>query len=203
MEQTKTSDLVSAGLGALHEAPAALNVGGKYVVECHEYEGGPLVWRDDIDNVITIAGRNKMYDNYLAGSSFSQVGPFMGLISATAGTPVEADTMSSHGTWTECGNAVAPAYNVGGSQTRPTLNGKFDAASGGNKAVNSGNRPVFTISSNGTVRGAFLVCDTSASNAIDNTSGTLFSAGLFSGGNQPVIIGNTLTVSWQATSTSS
>ena len=48
------------------------------------------------------------------------------------------------------------------------------------------------INGNGTVGGAFL----STNSTISGSSGTLFSAGAFSGGNQDVTAGGTLSVSY-------
>jgi hypothetical protein len=84
-----------------------------------------------------------------------------------------------------------PAY----SGTRKTC--AWSAASAGSKSLSAG--LVFTFTSSGTVKGAFIVTGTGATNAIDGTAGTLYSAGLFTGGDKIVANLDTLTVSYTAT----
>ena len=71
-----------------------ISIEGHYKVQCHEYEGGPLLWEDEIENVVCTAGKNYMLDNFIAGSAFTQTGPFMGLISSVSWTNL-ATTISS------------------------------------------------------------------------------------------------------------
>ncbi|WP_342617222.1 hypothetical protein [Rhodoferax sp. GW822-FHT02A01] len=53
------------------------------------------VWREPVVcNVVTTAGKNSMLDNFLAGSAFTQTGPYMGLISSVSWTNL-ATTLSS------------------------------------------------------------------------------------------------------------
>jgi hypothetical protein len=101
-----------------------------------------------------------------------------------------ADTMSSHAGWTEAGNANAPTY------TAPRKTAAWSAASGGSKALSSALS--FAITGTGTVKGAFMVYGSGAVSTIDNTSGTLYSAGVFSGGDKVVGNGDTLSVSYTA-----
>lgn len=145
-----------------------------------------LKWRDTIENVVTTVGKNNMLDNHLAGSSYTAAW-FMGLISATSYTtgPAAGDTMASHGGWTE-DTAYAAA-------TRPAPS--FAAASGGSKATSA--NVSFSMNATTTIKGCFL----NSVNTKGGTTGTLFSAGLFTGGDQPVVNGNTLNVSYTATLT--
>lgn len=152
---------------------------------------GKEKWRDTIINTVVTVGKNLALDTYLAGSSYTVVGPFMGLISSVSFSAIAAaDTMSSHAGWTEAGNANAPTY----SGTRKTA--AWSAASGGSKALSAALS--FAITGTGTVKGAFLVYGSGAVNTIDNTSGTLYSAGLFSGGDKTVGNGDTINVSYTA-----
>lgn len=152
---------------------------------------GQVIWEDTFANVVTTVGKNLALDTYLAGSSYSVTGPYMGLISSTSYSAVAAgDTMSSHAGWLEAGSANAPTY----SGNRKTA--AWSAAASGSKALSSALS--FAITGTGTVKGAFLVFGSGASASVGNTSGTLYSAGLFSGGDRAVISGDTLSVSYTA-----
>ncbi len=180
------------GLGATVQRAVShfdeLLIKGKFIAECRD-SSGKLKWRDEITNTVVTVGKNSMLDNFLAGSSFTQTGPFMGLISSVGFSAIAAsDTMTSHPGWTEAGNANAPTY----TGTRKTC--VWSVAAAGAKALSAA--LTFAIGSTGTVKGAFLVLAAGAVNTIDNTAGTLFSAGLFGGGDRPVGSGDTLSVSY-------
>lgn len=162
---------------------------GKYVVECIGADGR-LKWRDTIENVVTTVGKNLALDTFLAGSGYTVVGPFMGLICAVSYTtgPVAGDTMASHGGWTEGGTTNLPTY------TAPRKTCAWNGAAAGAKALSAGLS--FAITGTGTVKGAFLVYGTGAVSTIDNTAGTLLSAGLFTGGDKAVVNTDTLNVSY-------
>ena len=131
-----------------------------------------------------------LLDNGLAGSSFTAAF-YLGLISSTSYSALAAgDTMSSHAGWLEAGSGNTPVYS---ESTRRTA--AWAAASSGSKALSAG--LVFTFTGSGTAKGCFLT----TVNTKDGTTGTLFSAGLFSGGDQPVVSTNTLTVTYTATLT--
>ncbi len=157
---------------------------GKYVVECFDADGN-LKWRDEIENLVTTVGKNLMLDTILAGSAYT-ASVVMGLKST--GAAVAGDTMASHGSWTEVGGTNAPAYT--GNRPVPT----FSAASAGSKATSAA--VSFTFSSGGTVAGCFIVLSGSATK--DNTTGTLFSAGDFTGGNRTVASSDVLNVTYSA-----
>ena len=147
-------------------------------------------WDQLAHNVVTTVGKNAMLDAALAGSAYTVTGPFMFLIGAVGYTsvPVAADTMASHATWTEAGATNAPTY------TAPRKTISWSAASAGSKSPSSA--PVFAMTGTGTVKGCGLVYGSGAVSTIDSTAGTLYSAGLFSGGDQPVVNTNTLTVTY-------
>jgi len=152
---------------------------------------GAVIWEDEFPNTVTTVGKNLALDTYLAGSSYSVTGPYMGLISSTSYSAIAAgDTMSSHAGWLEAGSGNAPTY----SGNRKTA--AWSSASSGSKALSSA--LTFSITGTGTVKGAFLVFGSGASASVANTSGTLYSAGLFSGGDRAVINGDTLSVTYTA-----
>jgi hypothetical protein len=167
----------------------ATNAKGRYKVICVDKDGR-IRWEDDIENVVTTAGKNVALDAFLAGAPYTVTGPFIGLISSVSFTtgPVAADTMAAHGGWTEAGGTNAPTYS-GGRKTAV-----WNAASGGSKALSA---PLsFALTGAGTVKGCFMVLGSGALATVDNTAGTLFSAGLFSGGDKVVSSGDTINVSY-------
>jgi hypothetical protein len=169
----------------------ALKTTGRYIVECRD-KNGKLKWRDEIKNVVTTLGKNLALDTYLAGSGYTVTGPFMGLISSVDYTtgPAAGDTMASHGGWKEAGATNAPTY------TAPRKTCDWNPATSGSKALSAALS--FAITSTGTVKGCFIVFGSGASSTIDNTSGTLYSAGLFTGGDKAVVDTDTLNVSYAA-----
>jgi hypothetical protein len=180
------SATVQRGAGAAEAAEAH----GRFEVECRG-PNGELKWVDVIENAVTTVGKNLALDTFLAGSGYTVTGPFMGLISSVSWSAVAAgDTMSSHAGWTEAGNANAPTY------TAPRKTAAWSAASSGSKALSSA--LTFAITGTGTVKGCFLVYGSGAVSTIDNTSGTLYSAGTFTGGDKAVGNGDTLSVSYTA-----
>jgi hypothetical protein len=163
---------------------------GRYEVWCVGPDGVEK-WRDTIDNVVTTVGKNLALDTYLAGSAYTVTGPYMGLISNVSWSAVAAgDTMASHAGWTEAGNANAPTY------TAPRKTAAWNAASGGSKALSAALSFSITSGSNVIIKGCFIVYGAGAVSTIDNTSGTLYSAGTFSGGDKTVSNGDTINVSY-------
>jgi hypothetical protein len=168
---------------------------GKYAVKCVDANGG-IKWEDSIDNVVCTLGKNVMLDAALAGSGYSVVGPFMGLISSVSygAGPAASDTMASHPGWYEAGySSYYPLYQVGGNTNRATCT--WSSASGGSKALSSA-LSFSIVTTGGTVEGCFIVYGTGAVNTIGDTNGTLYSAGVFSGGAKTVGVGDTLQVSY-------
>jgi hypothetical protein len=169
-------------------ATEAVKLHGRYTIECVGADG-QVKWTDVIENTVMTAGKNLALDTILAGSSYSVVGPYMGLISSTSYSAISAaDVMTSHAGWLEAGAANAPTY------TSPRKTCVFSSASAGSKALSAA--LAFAITGTGTVKGSFVLFGTGALTTIDNTAGTLLSAGLFSGGDRAVINGDTLNISW-------
>ena len=272
LEPLKSRDRVAARLAAAFGMGDRLGIHGIFTAEC--YEGGRLVWTNEFPQVVTIAGQNSMLDNFLAGSAFTQTGPYMGLISSvgwtnlsttissgtyttgtgavslttaaahglspgdtftiasatgtgsfaaingtflaatgttgstlnfstaasltmtiTGGSVTTAsgtrilDTMASHANWTEAGSTNAPTFAARGTVA-------WSSASGGTKSTSSATS--FTMTSGGTLEGAFIVLGSGAVATLMSTAGTLFSAGAFTGGAQPVSNGSVVNVSYSA-----
>jgi hypothetical protein len=163
-----------------------MQAAGVFTAVCRDKDGN-IKWTDTFHNVVTTVGANDMLDKYFAGSAYT--GAFyLGVISAVSytGVPVIGDTMSSHPTWTEAGATNAPTYSQG---SRPSA--VWSAAAAKSKAL-SGVGCTFNITSAGTLKGAFL----STVATKDGTTGILFSAGLFQGGDKVVANTDVITVSY-------
>jgi hypothetical protein len=178
---------IGASIGRSGMLIEGLTLKGTYTAEC--WRDGVKIWEDTIPNTVVTVGKNLALDTFLAGSAYTVTGPYMGLISSSGYSAISAaDTMSSHAGWTEAGNANAPTY------TAPRKTAVWSAASGGSKALSAALS--FAITGTGTIKGAFMTYGTGAVSTIDNTSGTLLSAGLFSGGDRAVLNGDTVNVSY-------
>ena len=140
-------------------------------------ESGNLKWEDVIENVVTTIGANDILDKYW--DLTQPTTKYMGLVISTSPTFSTADTMASHAGWAE-----STLYS--GSRQIPT----WGAAAA--KAKTSG-AVSFSILSSGVVSGAFMV---STSSAPGSTTGTLVSAGAFTGGNKITSSGDTLQVTY-------
>ena len=189
-EKVNATDSLGASVSRNDALYEGVQAGGVYTVECYGADGR-LKWRDEFPNLVTTVGKNLLLDTLLGGSGYSVTGPYMGLISSASYSAVASgDTMSSHAGWLEAGNSNASTY----SGSRKTV--AFNAASGGSKAASAS--ASFSITGSGTVKGGFLVLGSGASATVENTGGTLYSAGLFSGGDRAVTNGDTLNVSYTA-----
>ena len=168
--------------GASHTE--SLKLSGFYTAVCRDKDGN-VKWTDRIENLVTTVGANLALDTILGNSAAGAV--VMGL--KGTGTAVIADTQASHASWTERGGTNAPAY----TGNRPTP--AFSAAASKSKATSSA--VSFAFTSGGTVSGCFINIGGSATK--DNTTGTLYSAGDFTGGDKIVANGDTLAITYTAT----
>ena len=135
---------------------------------------------DSYPNLVTDVGANDILDKYLAGSAYTAA-LYLGLISNSGYSAVaNADTMASHAGWTE-----TSGYD---EANRPTA--AWSAASSRSKALSS--NLTFSINTTVTVKGSFLTTNSTKS----GTTGILVSAGLFTGGDQALNNGDTLSVSY-------
>jgi hypothetical protein len=159
---------------------------GVYTCECRDASGA-LKWSDTFDNLVTTVGKNYLLDNGLAGSGYTAAF-YMGLISSVSYTAVSAtDTMASHAGWLEAG--VSTNFPLFSQSSRPAC--AWSAASAGAKALSAA-LTFNIVTTGGTVEGAFLTTVAT----LGGTTGTLLSAGVFSGGVKTVAPGDTLNVSY-------
>ena len=176
-----------------------VGVEGFYHVVCRDADGN-IKWEDGFPNLVNAVGKQLMLDTLLSGSSYTTVGPYLGLISGASPTFTAADTMSSHGGWTEFTN-----YTVGGSAIRGTASFSSATSTGTtptNVTTKTASAVTYTITgAGGTVGGCFLVTGPGASSTQSNTSGTLYSAGAFATA-KVTTVGDTVTVTYSTTATS-
>ena len=191
------SNIDKLGMGDSFEASVIRNAGsgeqfgleGRYTFACYDKDGN-LKWTDGIENLTTNVGRENLLDSYFANTGGGAV--VMGLMTnnaVPASIPAYTDTQASHGGWFEAGSANAPTY----SGTRKTPS--FSSATSANPSVlSTASAVVFSMTGSGTVTGAFI--NIGGSSAIDNTTGTLFSAGNFTAGSKTVTSGDTINVTY-------
>lgn len=142
---------------------------GIYQIECYDSDGN-LRWSDAAPNVVTTVGKNLILDKSLAGSSWSTGTIYMGL--KGTGSVIAGDTMTSHGTWT--------ALNI----TSARISVALSASSNGTIATSATSDHTITAAGPTTVAGVYLVVGGTSTNT--DTTGTLLSAGDFSGGSRTV-----------------
>ena len=172
---------------------------GCYHVVCRDADGN-IKWEEQFPNLVNAVGKQLMLDTLLGGSSYSVTGPYLGLISGASPTFAAADTMSSHGGWTEFTN-----YTVGGSAVRGTAVFGSATSAGStpaNVTTSAASAITYTITgAGGTVGGCFLVTGTGAVSTQSSTAGTLYSAGNFTTA-KVTTAGDTVSVTYSTTATS-
>jgi hypothetical protein len=198
-EITSTGDFSSASLIKNADFTETVGMEGRFEAKCYDKDGN-LKWEETIDNLVMAVGKQLMLDTILAGSSFTAT-VVMGLVSgASSPTYAAADTQASHAGWLESGLANAPTYS--GNRKTPTFS---SATSSGTTPTNVTTKTTssavsFTFTGSGTVAGCFI--NINGSSTIDNTTGTLYSAGSFTGGNKTVASTDVLNVTYSTTATS-
>ena len=182
MEFSSAKDQVSASLVTKPGLSDTVGAGGVYTVECVGPDG-QVKWSDQFHNLVMNGGLANMNGAYFAGTAQTTTW-YLGLVTGPgSGTTFAAgDTLASHAGWTE---------NTAYTGTRKAVT--FGSATTANPSVitNSAAPSSFTMNATATIAGAFL-CSVSS-----GTSGILFSAGDFTGGDKSVASGDTLNVTYQ------
>ena len=185
-ETSKAQDIVSAGLITNPVSVDTVGAGGVYTVTCVGPDGVEK-WSDTFHNLVMDGGLANMNSVYFASGTQTTTW-YLGLVTGPgSGTTYSAgDTLASHGAtgsggWTE---------NTDYSGNRKAVT--FGSATTANPSVitNSGSPSVFAITGTATIAGAFLA------SVASGTSGVLFSAGDFTGGDKSVASGDTLNVTY-------
>jgi len=181
----KASDKFDAVMSTSGGENDMVQGGGVFTVTCHNADGS-LKWEDDFHNLVPSQGLQ-----YMSASFFNAVGYttalYFGLITGPgSGTTFAAgDTLASHAGWTESTDVGSRKAITFGTPTTAT------------PSVTIGTAAVFTVTSAATIAGAFVT------NASTGTSGVLFAEGDFTGGDKSVTTGDTLSVTYTFSLTSS
>ena len=107
-------DYAVATLQTNAKVPEGMGIEGWYHVVCHDANGN-LKWEEKFPNLVVAVGKQLMLDTLLKGSSYTVVGPYLGLTNASL-TPAATDTMTT----LVGGGKEFTAYTVGGSAVRGT-----------------------------------------------------------------------------------
>lgn len=181
-ETSKAVDVVQAGLITNKTNVDRVGAGGIFTVTCVGPDG-QVKWSDSFHNLVVNVGLQDMNTKYFTGSSYSATW-YLGLITGPgSGTSYSAtDTLTSHAGWSE-----NSSYSGG---VRPAA--VFGTATTADPSVinNAGSVATFNMNATATIAGAFLT------NVSSGTSGILFSAGDFTGGDKSVDSGDTLNVTY-------
>ena len=182
MEFSSAKDQVSASLVTRPGLGETVGAGGVYTVECVGPDG-QIKWADTFHNLVMNGGLANMNGAYFAGTAQTTTW-YLGLVTGPgSGTTFAAtDTLASHAGWTE---------NTAYTGNRKSVT--FGSATTANPSVitNSASPSSFVMTGTATIAGAFL------SSVATGTSGILFSAGDFTGGDKSVASGDTLNVTYQ------
>ena len=175
-----------------------VGIEGSYHVVCRDADGN-IKWEDEFPNLVNAGGKQLMLDTLLSGTTYTTVGPFLGLISGTGLTFAAADTLASK-SWSEFIN-----YTVGGSAVRGTASFSSATSTGTtptNVTTKTASAITYTITgAGGTVGGCFLVTGAGAVSTQSSTAGTLYSAGAFATA-KVTTAGDTVSVTYSTTATS-
>ena len=198
-EIASCGDKAEISLQANVDGTETVGIDGHYHVECRDADGN-IKWTDSFPNLVNAIGKQLMLNTLLAGTSYTTVGPYLGLIGTTSPTFAASDTMTSHTGWTEFTN-----YTVGGSAVRGTAVFSAATSSGttpSNVTTAAAAAITYTITgAGGNVTGCFLVTGSGASSTQSNTGGTLYSAGAFATA-KTTTAGDTVSVTYSTTATS-
>ena len=199
-ELASCGDNAVATLQANVAIPEGMTQEGYYHVECRDAQGN-LKWEEQVPNLVVAIGKQLMLDTLLKGSSYSVVGPYLGLTKVSL-TPAATDTMT---TLVTTNTAEFINYTVGGSAVRGTAvfaSSTSTGATPSNVTSSTATAITYTITgAGGTVYGCFLVTGTGAVNTQSSTAGTLYSEGNFSVA-KAVTAGDTVSVTYSTTATS-
>jgi hypothetical protein len=184
-ETSKAQDAVSASLITNKGSAERVGAGGMFTVTCVGADGVEK-WSDTFHNLVVNQGLQNMNQTFFNGSGYTAAW-FLGLVQGPgSGTTYAAgDTLASHAGWTE----LVPGTAYTGNRKAAT----FGTATTADPSVitNSASPASFAMLVNSTVVAGALLATVAS-----GTSGVLFSAGDFTGGDKTVDAGDTLNVTY-------
>lgn len=185
MEHSKAADSVTAGMITNRISGERVGAGGIFTVTCVGADGKEK-WSDTFNNLVTNVGLVDMNTQYFTGSAYT-ASWFLGLVQGPGSTTSFSanDTLAVHAGFVE----LVPGTAYTGNRKVCT----FGTATTADPSVitNSASVGSFAMLVNGTsVAGALLASVNSG------TSGVMFSAGDFTGGDKSVDNGDTLNVTY-------
>lgn len=184
-ENSKAQDSVSASLTANKGSAERVGAGGVFTVTCVGADGVEK-WSDTFHNLVVNEGLQDMNSKYFQGSGYTAAW-YLGLVEGPGSgtTYAAANTLASHAGWTE----LVPGTAYTGNRKAVT----FGTATTADPSVitNSGSPSSFAMLVNSTVVAGAFLCSVAS-----GTSGVLFSAGDFTGGDKTVDNGDTLNVTY-------
>jgi len=181
-EISKAQDAVSASLVARPSSTERVGAGGVFTVTCHGPDG-QFKWADTFHNLVVNQGLQDMNSQYFKGSGYTAAW-YLGLVTGPgSGTTFAAgNTLASHAGWTEntayTGNRKAVTFGTATTADPSVID-------------NSAAPSSFTMNANAQVIAGAFLCSVAS-----GTSGVLFSAGDFTGGDKTVDSGDTLAVTY-------
>lgn len=182
--KARSHDVARSAIMKTSGADNKLRAGGIFTVRCHDKEGN-LKWEQKSHNLVVNVGLAYVNTTFFKGSGYTAAW-YIGIYGpASSNNPSSADTMASHGGWTE-----VTAYN---NATRPLA--VFGAATTADPSViaNSASPAQFLVNASANVGGAFLT----TGDLPGGSSGVLFSASDFAApGDRVVQNGDVLSVTY-------
>lgn len=156
-----------------------------------------LVWSDEIHNLIPTEGGNAALTHLLKGSTYT-ASQAMGLIESTGYSAVALGNTAANITAVG-GGSPANGWNEAPSSTCASR-GTPSFGTAASKQLATSSNVAFSTLETKTIKGGFLLIrssgGTAPSTTVGNTNGAIWSAGLFSGGDQGVTASGTLNISY-------
>lgn len=188
-ELVQAHDCVTASLTTNRTAFESVGAGGVFTATCVGPDG-QVKWTETFHNLVVNEGLVSMNNTYFKGAGYTAAW-YLGLVSgATSPTYAAGNTLASHSGWTELVPGTAYTGN------RPAVT--FGSPTSANPSVITSSAVSYSMLVNSTVVAGAFLCTVDS-----GTSGTLFSAGSFSGGNKSVDAGDTLNVTYSFSLTGS
>jgi hypothetical protein len=192
-ERLNPVDISGAEIARAGDTQEQVSITGSYEVKCFDADGN-LKWEDSFKNIVVNTGKIDLLTKYFKGTAYTAAF-YLGLVNnAGFTTYAPGDTMSSHAGWVESAaysNATRPLISFG---TATASGGSSNPGVAGTGSISNTTAVTFNINATATILGAFLTTD----NTISGTSGTLYSAGSFTGGSRSVVNLDSLLITYTA-----